>query len=148
MPIEEKTYWARYSDRLPSCKLVASDPTDAPRCFGRFLVAVFWVRDVALGFIITQLIPILATTRRPTYSSREPFVEGSIADAVTPKQQFMNYMIRRHHQPASPLDDKRAICLGGHTTGARCRVPCRIAGRLFSMRCTIIQDAGFWWRVS
>ena len=53
MPNDEKTYWARYSDRLPSRKLVAIDPTEVPRCFlpSGFLVSFFLIRDLALVFI-------------------------------------------------------------------------------------------------
>src|SRR5215211_4444014 len=54
VPNEEKTYWARYSDRLPSCKLVAIDPTDVARIFltRGFLVSFFLIRDLAFVFTI------------------------------------------------------------------------------------------------
>ena len=70
MPNEEKTYWARYSDRLPSCKLVAIDPTEVPCCFltRSFFVSFFLIRDLALVFIIHQFLPIVASGANPTFA--------------------------------------------------------------------------------
>jgi hypothetical protein len=55
VPNDENIYWARYSDRLPSCRLGAIDPTDAR--FGAF--ALFATR-LGLAAIVAAFFALLA----------------------------------------------------------------------------------------